>query len=133
MTSVSFYFIKLFLLVVAFASGLPGGTFFPLLSLNSLAGNIVGTGLLIGGLITPNTLLVFTVIAMAAHFAAIVLVPLTRFFLVLEMTGGSIDYLLPVALVTFIAYFIAELCQSDPIYESLLELMLEGKMDKKTD
>lgn len=80
-TLVSFYFIKLFLLVLAFASGLPGGIFFPLLSLGSLAGNIVGSGLLIGRLITPNTLLVFTVIAMAAHFAAIVRAPPHRNFL----------------------------------------------------
>lgn len=130
---VSFYFIKLFLLVIAFASGLPGGIFFPLLSLGSLAGNIVGSGLLMGGLINQNTFLVFTVIAMAAHFVAIVRAPLTGIFLILEMTGGSIDYLLPVALVTFIAYFIAELCQSDPIYESLLDLILDGQADKKTD
>ncbi|MGP6140664.1 ClC family H(+)/Cl(-) exchange transporter [Jeotgalibaca sp. A127] len=130
-TLVIFYFVKLFLLVVAFASGLPGGIFFPLLALGSLAGNIVGTGLLMGGMIDQNTLLVFTVIAMAAHFAAIVRAPLTGIFLILEMTGGSINYLLPVALVTFIAYFIAELCQSDPIYESLLELMLAGKTNER--
>lgn len=122
-----FYLIKLFLLVLAFSSGLPGGIFFPLLALGSLAGNLVGTSLMAGGLIDQNTLLVFTVIAMAAHFAAIVRAPLTGIFLILEMTGGSIHYLLPVALVTFIAYFIAELLNSEPIYESLLAIMLANK------
>ena len=127
LTLISFYFITLFLLVVSFASGLPGGIFFPLLSLGSLVGNIVGSGLLMGGLITNQTVLVFTVIAMAAHFAAVVRAPLTGIFLILEMTGGSIGYLLPVALVTFIAYFIAELCQSKPIYEALLGLLLKNE------
>lgn len=124
LTILYFYLIKLFLLVLAFSSGLPGGIFFPLLALGSLAGNLVGTSLMAGGLIDQNTLLVFTVIAMAAHFAAIVRAPLTGIFLILEMTGGSIHYLLPVALVTFIAYFIAELLNSEPIYESLLAIML---------
>ena len=128
-----FYLIKLLLLVVAFASGLPGGIFFPLLALGSLAGNIVGTGLLLAGFIDQNTLLVFTVIAMAAHFAAIVRAPLTGIFLVLEMTGGSINYLLPVASVTFIAYVVAELFQSEPIYDSLLELIVKGKTSQLAD
>lgn len=127
LTILYFYLIKLFLLALAFSSGLPGGIFFPLLALGSLAGNLVGTSLMAGGLIDQNTLLVFTVIAMAAHFAAIVRAPLTGIFLILEMTGGSIHYLLPVALVTFIAYFIAELLNSEPIYESLLAIMLANK------
>lgn len=132
-TLVWFYLIKLLLLVVAFASGLPGGIFFPLLALGSLAGNIVETGLLLAGFIDQNTLLVFTVIAMAAHFAAIVRAPLTGIFLVLEMTGGSINYLLPVASVTFIAYVVAELFQSEPIYDSLLELIVKGKTSQLAD
>lgn len=126
----SVYLIKLFLLVVAFSSGLPGGIFFPLLALGSLAGNIVGTSLSMGGLIDQNTLLVFTVIAMAAHFAAIVRAPLTGIFLILEMTGGSIRYLLPLAMVTFVAYLVAELFHSEPIYESLLGLMLANEKEE---
>ena len=126
-TLIGFYFIKLFLLVLAFASGLPGGIFFPLLALGSLAGNIVGSGLMIGGFISYDTLVVFSVLAMAAHFSAVVRAPLTGMFLILEMTGGSINYLLPVALVSFIAYLVAEVCQSEPIYESLLALLLKDK------
>lgn len=38
--------------------------------------------------------------------------------------GGSIQYLLPIAIVTYIAYFVAEVCQSKPVYESLLGLMV---------
>ena len=83
-----------------------------------------------GGLIDQNTLLVFTVISMAAHFAAIVRAPLTGIFLILEMTGGSIRYLLPLAMVTFVAYLVAELFHSEPIYESLLGLMLANEKEE---
>ncbi|MFV8816089.1 chloride channel protein, partial [Aerococcus urinaeequi] len=103
---------------------IPGGIFFPLLSLGALVGNIYASGLHIFGLVDAYTIMVFTVIAMAAHFAAIVRAPLTGIFLILEMTGGSIQYLLPIAIVTYIAYFVAEVCQAKPIYESLLGLMV---------
>lgn len=116
---------KLLLLGLAFGSGIPGGIFFPLLSLGALLGNLYASGLNELGLVDEYTITVFTVIAMAAHFSAIVRAPLTGIFLILEMTGGSIQYLLPIAIVTYIAYFVAEICQSKPIYESLLHLMVE--------
>src|SRR5699024_3466205 len=123
-TIVYLFISKIVLLGVAVGSGVPGGIFFPLLSLGALVGNIYASGLHIFGLVDAYTIMVFTVIAMAAHFAAIVRAPLTGIFLILEMTGGSIQYLLPIAIVTFIAYFVAEICQSEPIYESLLGLMV---------
>lgn len=125
LTLVYLFLSKLVLLGVAFGSGIPGGIFFPLLSLGALVGNIYASGLNGLGLVDEYTITVFTVIAMAAHFAAIVRAPLTGIFLILEMTGGSIQYLLPIAIVTYIAYFVAEICQSEPIYESLLGLMVE--------
>ncbi|MGH2117726.1 ClC family H(+)/Cl(-) exchange transporter [Aerococcus sp. L_32] len=124
LTLVYLFLLKLLLLGVAFGSGIPGGIFFPLLSLGALVGNIYASGLHALGLVGAYTITVFTIIAMAAHFAAIVRAPLTGIFLILEMTGGSIQYLLPIAIVTFIAYFVAEMYQSDPIYESLLGLMV---------
>ena len=99
-------------------------SFFPLLSVGALVGNIYASGLHALGLVDAYTITVFTVIAMA-HFSAIVRAPLTGIFLILEMTGGSIQYLLPIAIVTYIAYFVAEVCQSKPVYESLLGLMVD--------
>lgn len=124
LTLLYLFLAKLVLLGVAFGSGIPGGIFFPLLSLGALVGNLYASGLHELGLVDAYTISVFTVIAMSAHFAAIVRAPLTGIFLILEMTGGSIQYLLPIAIVTYIAYFVAEICQSEPIYESLLGLMV---------
>lgn len=124
LTLLYLFLAKLLLLGVAFGSGIPGGIFFPLLSLGALVGNLYASGLHELGMVDAYTITVFTVIAMSAHFAAIVRAPLTGIFLILEMTGGSIQYLLPIAIVTYIAYFVAEICQSEPIYESLLGLIV---------
>lgn len=121
-----FYIAKLLLLFIAFCSGIPGGIFFPLLALGALLGNIYGSFLNNFGLVGSEEIIIFSMLAMAAHFAAIVRAPLTGMFLIIEMTGGRIDFLLPIIIVTAISYLIAELLGNEPIYESLLERMIEN-------
>lgn len=120
---VYFYILKLILLFVAFCSGIPGGIFFPLLALGALVGNIYGSFLYKLGLVGYNEIIVFSMLAMAAHFASIVRAPLTGMFLIIEMTGGKINFLLPIILVSLTSYFCAEITKNEPIYESLLDLM----------
>ena len=112
------YLTKLLLLVICFGSGLPGGIFFPLLVLGSLVGQ--GTGLVLqqAGLFPTELILTLSLMAMAGHFAAIVRAPLTGIILISEMTG-SFANMLPLGLISLIAYLTAELCHSEPIYESL--------------
>lgn len=117
---------KLILVTLAFCSGIPGGIFFPLLALGSLIGNIYGSILYSYGLCDMNTIVIFTLISMSAHFSSIVRAPLTGIFLILEMTQGGIAYLLPIALTSLVAYLTAEILKSEPIYESLLYLMTES-------
>lgn len=120
------YGVKLILLLTAFCSGLPGGIFFPLLILGSLVGNCFGSICAGAGLIEADWIIVFSVIAMSGHFAAIVRSPITGIMLMVEMTG-SFSYLLPLGLVALLSYFTAELCRSEPIYESLLFILLKNK------
>ena len=61
---------------------------------------------------------------MAALFAGIVRAPLTGIVLIMEMTGGM-PHLLSLTLVSVTAYLTAELLGAKPIYESLLERLLE--------
>lgn len=110
---------------ICFGSGAPGGIFFPLLALGSIVGNIVGiiSAMYMG---IPSTYIInFVVLAMAGHFAAIVKAPITAIILILEMTG-SLDHLLPLSIVVIIAQLTSDLLNSHPIYESLLERLLEG-------
>jgi Trk K+ transport system NAD-binding subunit len=71
----------------------------------------------------------FIVLAMAGHFAATVKAPITAIILILEMTG-SLDHLLALSIVVIIAQLTSDALNSHPIYESLLERLLENGTHK---
>ena len=111
---------KLIFSFVSFASGAPGGIFFPLLVNGALVGAIFALVLIELGLIDTSTFYHFVTLAMAAYFTAIVRAPITGIILIFEMTG-NITNLLPLILCSIIAYLVADLLRCKPIYESLLE------------
>lgn len=120
---ITFLIVKFIFTFISFGSGVPGGIFFPLLTLGALVGNIVGliTILYLG---IPSTYLAnFIVLAMAGHFAAIVKAPITGIILISEMTG-SLEHLLSLSIVVLVAHLTSDLLKSHPIYESLLERLL---------
>jgi NhaP-type Na+/H+ and K+/H+ antiporter len=63
---------------------------------------------------------------MAAFFSASVRAPITGTVLILEMTG-SFQHLMVLAIASAIAYIVAELCGSQPIYEELMVRALKKK------
>lgn len=114
--------VKFIFSMVSFGSGAPGGIFLPLLVLGALLGGGIGT-LMVQAFGIPRELLQnFIVLAMAGFFAAIVRAPITGIILICEMTG-SFTQLLSLTLVSLIAYIIADLLKSQPVYEQLLEQM----------
>ncbi len=119
---IGLYFLKLFLLLFCFGSGLPGGIFFPMLVLGALVGHISGLALYHMGWIEPQYVLVLSLMAMAGHFSAIVRAPMTGILLVSEMTG-SFSYMLPLGVVALVSYIVATLFKVPPIYESLEGLL----------
>lgn len=122
------YIVKFFLLMFAFCSGLPGGIFFPLLSLGALLGNIFGS--LLGPIYGLEYFPVyFTLIGMSAHFSAIVRAPLTGILLITEMTAAPFESLFSILLCSYTAYFVAKLLGSEPIYESLLDLIVKKEQN----
>ncbi len=108
---------------VSFGSGAPGGIFFPLLVL----GGFIGGGFAIAGTeffaLDPVYVNNFVLLAMAGYFAAIVRAPLTGIILIFEMTG-SLSHMASLSIVSIVAYIVATLLKSKPIYESLLERLL---------
>lgn len=109
---------------ISFGSGVPGGIFFPLLTLGALVGNVVGV-ICISYLGVPSSYMMnFVVLAMAGHFAATVKAPITAIILISEMTG-SLDHLLALSMVVIISQLTSDILNSHPIYESLLERLLE--------
>jgi H+/Cl- antiporter ClcA len=112
--------------IISFGSGAPGGIFFPLLVIGALIGGLFGNlAINIAG-VNSTLFLNFVVLAMAGFFSAIVRAPITGIVLLTEMTG-SFSHLLPLTIVSLIAYITADLLKSAPIYESLLENLLATK------
>lgn len=109
---------------VSFGSGAPGGIFFPLLVLGAFIGGVFGmVGVQFFGL-DPDYINNFVLLAMAGYFTAIVRAPLTGIILIFEMTG-SVSQMLSLSVISIVAYIVATLMKSKPIYESLLERLLE--------
>lgn len=115
---------------VCFGSGAPGGIFFPLLVLGGFIGGAAAlTGVQYFGL-DPVYINNFVLLAMAGYFSAIVRAPLTGIILLFEMTG-SMTQMLSLSTVSIVAYIVATLLRSKPIYESLLERLLEKQDGKR--
>lgn len=121
--------VKLLLTIICYCSGVPGGIFAPMLVLGALTGGemavicqrLLGTG------IHPDA---FTVVGMAAIFAAVVRAPLTGSILILEMTG-SYPLLFAFLLASMVAYVTSDVLMNPPIYEALLELDLRRSRIKE--
>lgn len=111
---------------ISFGSGAPGGIFFPLLIIGALSGGVFAQlcHLFFGlDLMYLNN---FVLLAMAGYFTAIVRAPLTGIILIFEMTG-TVSQLLSLAVVATIAYIVATLLGSEPIYESLMKNLLRSR------
>lgn len=115
--------IKFVFSMISYGSGAPGGIFLPLLVLGALTGAIYGNLLVNYFGFNPDQVNNFVILAMAGYFSAIVRAPITGSILITEMTG-SFSHLLSISIVSLVAYTIASLLKSKPIYESLLERLL---------
>ena len=118
--------VKLLFSVISFSSGAPGGIFFPLLTIGAAFGAVFAKSFFIFTGMSESLYYSVIVVSMAGFFTAIVRAPITGIILLVEMTG-SFEQLLPLTVVSLAAYVSADLAKSKPIYDSLLENMLEGR------
>ncbi|KRM72379.1 chloride channel protein [Lacticaseibacillus brantae DSM 23927] len=114
--------------MVAYGSGLPGGIFLPILSLGAIIGALYGQ-IMVAWHWLPQTYVINLIIfSMAAYFAAIGKAPFTAILLVTEMVG-SLRHLMPMAVLSLVAYAIVDVLRGAPIYESLLKRLLPAAPD----
>lgn len=118
--------VKFVFSMISFGSGAPGGIFFPLLIIGAIIGAIFGNIAINFLGIDPIFFSNWIVLAMAGYFTAIVRAPITGILLLIEMTG-SLSHLLPLAIVSIVAYIVADLLKSKPIYESMLEGLIKER------
>jgi H+/Cl- antiporter ClcA len=118
-------FVKFFFTMVSYGSSAPGGIFLPLLVIGALLGIVYGK--IINHLVGFSQAYIanFVILAMAGYFTAIVKAPITGCILITEMTG-SFSHLLSVGLVCLTAYIVVDVLNSKPIYEVLLERILNN-------
>lgn len=113
--------------IISYDSGLPGGIFLPILTMGALLGAVYGQFMVGLGLLDQKLVVNLVIFSMAGLFAAIVRSPFTAIMLIAEMVG-SLLHLMPLAVVSVMAYITNELAGGEPIYESLA-----GRMQTKED
>lgn len=111
--------------MVSYGGNLPGGIFLPILSLGAILGSIYGNIVINLTDIEPIYIRSFIIFAMAGYFTAIGKAPLTAIVLVTEMVG-NLDQLMPLAVVSLVSYIVVDLMGAKPIYESLLERLINN-------
>lgn len=117
--------LKFLFSMISFGSGAPGGIFFPLLIMGACIGAIFGNVAVNLLSFDPDLFYNFIILAMAGYFTAIVRAPITGIVLIVEMTG-SFSHMLSLTVVSLVAYVVADLLKSRPIYDSLLKNLLHS-------
>lgn len=106
--------------------GVPCGVFIPMLAIGASVGALLSE-LFINcfGMDAANADLI-VMICMAAFFTCVVRAPITGIVMVIELTW-SFTALLPIVLGVALGYMVGEIFRTQPIYEALLEQILEEK------
>ncbi len=115
---------KILLTTVCFGSGVQGGIFLPMLVIGAATGGVMSEWLVQQGLLQSAYVANFVLCAMGGMLAASVRSPLLSILLVMEMTD-SFANMYAVSTVTIVAYLVAEMAKEVPIYEALLQAMLD--------
>ncbi len=118
--------IKFIYSMICYGSGVPGGIFLPLLVIGAITGELYGSVLSNYLGMDPVFVSNMIILAMAGNFSAIVRAPITGIVLICEM-AGTLDHLLALATISIVAYVVADMLKSHPIYESLLHRIERNK------
>lgn len=109
--------------MMAYGTGLPGGIFLPILTLGAVLGALFGQILVTVHLASPALVPIFTITAMAGYFAGISKAPFTAILLITEMVG-TLHHLMPLAVVSLLAYLTVDVLGGTPVYAAMLEKSL---------
>lgn len=121
--------VKFIFTIVSAGSGTPGGIFLPIFAIGALIGSLYGNTLSYFLGIKSGYIGSFVILAMAGYFGATIKSPITGSILVIEMTG-SFNNLLPVTIMSVIAYIVSDVLNSRPIFEVLLEKFLSSSANE---
>lgn len=120
--------------MISYGASTPGGIFMPILVLGATSGALYASIMIQCGLLNQGYFLNIVIYAMAAYFGAIEKAPFTAVVLISEMVG-SIKHMMPLLVVTLIAYVVNDWLGGRPIYAALKDEMMstEGAKFKVKD
>ena len=122
------FLIKFFFTCFCFGSKATGGIFIPMLSVGALLGGVVGKICLYAGM--KESMYSYVVImCVSSFFTGVVRAPLTSVILPVEYTGCFTGWCGPITAVAF-AYMAAEATKVEPLYEALMENIVEKNDDE---
>ncbi|ADO82903.1 ClC family H(+)/Cl(-) exchange transporter [Ilyobacter polytropus] len=117
--------LKFLFTLICYSSGAPGGIFLPILVIGAISGKIYGMLMVDYFGYQESYVIYFIILGMASLLTAVVKAPITGTILILEMTG-SFEHFFPLITVTMVTFLITEILEMIPIYDTLLERMLEN-------
>ncbi|MBB1063256.1 ClC family H(+)/Cl(-) exchange transporter [Limosilactobacillus fastidiosus] len=128
-------FVGLFILrfifsMISYGSQLPGGIFLPILTLGAVLGAAYCALMNNWGILPIQYLPNFIIYAMAGYFACISKAPFTAILLITEMVG-SLAHLMPLAMVSIIAYLVVDVLHGKPVYTEMFENFIGLRTEKK--
>jgi len=115
--------IRLLTTSVNLGAGVPCGLFIPMLTLGALIGALTSKLCGVMGMESAYSDCI-VMISMATFFASVVKAPMTSIIIVVELTW-QFTLLIPVILGVSIGYMLSELFGMKPLYEALLESIME--------
>lgn len=111
--------VKFVLTLLVYGSGASGGLFAPTLILGSAIGSLVGLSSQL--LFDIGDTRTFALAGMGAFFGAVAKIPITAIVIIFEITA-DFNIVLPLMIVSVLAYVVAEQVSAGSLYDRLLEL-----------
>lgn len=121
--------IRTTLTLSANANGITGGMFLPVLAIGALVSSLLGKGLIVLGL-DSNLFTVIIILGMVACLSGVVKTPLTAIVFAVEALGCW-DNIIPVIIVSLVAYFVCEAFGVKSINDRSLEERVEEQNKNK--
>lgn len=113
-----FFILRFVFSMISYGSELPGGIFLPILTLGAVFGAFYCALANHLGLLPQRYLPNFVIYAMAGYFACISKAPFTAILLITEMVG-PLAHMMPLAIVSIIAYVVVEWLGGTPVYMAM--------------
>lgn len=120
--------VRMAAILICFGSKVSGGIFIPMLSVGALLGGLIGKLMVEAGWESEQYSFM-VLMTMSAFFTGVVRAPLTAVILPVELTLQFAGWLGPITSVAC-AYVVAETFRVQPLYEKLMELLVEKRDDE---